>query len=196
MTLRAVSLLVLCCGALSACHGKQAEPRAHERRGPLVTAEQPPLPEDPAAGKRSEQQWARHLQAEEVERQMFFDRSRLAEHRALIARIQAARERLDQPKTPAELQRARAALQSSLQELQAGIDAVDRWKNSSHLLADYEALLKALSDSYPAARLAAMSGNKAPHDEARERFDRHLRDMNAWLARVDKDEDEAFEEAQ
>jgi hypothetical protein len=189
-------LFVLCWCTLAACREAPIDPMLRERRGPLVTAEQPPLREDPAAGKRSELQWRKHLHAEEVERQMIFDRNRLAEHRALLKRVQDARDRLDAPKTPSELERARTTSQGILQELRAGIDAIDRWKNSSRILADYEALMRALTETYPAARLAAMSGDKAPLSDARASFDTHLRNMNSWLARLEKDHDEAFEEGE
>jgi hypothetical protein len=169
---------------------------AGERKGPLVVADQPPLPEDPVAGKRSEMQWKKHLQAEEVERQMIFDRNRLPEHRDLIKRIKDARERLDKPKTPRELETARAALAPALKELQGGIDAVDKWKNSSRILVDYDALMSALNESYPAARLEAMGGKTEALSQARNSFDGHLRTMHAWLERLDKDMDEAFEEGE
>lgn len=184
------------CVMLAACRDAPSDATVRERLGPIVTADQPPLKEDPAAGKRSELQWRKHLQAEEVERKMFFDKNHATEHRALIKRIKDARERLDQPKTPADLQSTQAAVQSSLQDIQASIDSMDRWKSSSSLHGDYEALMKALGESYPAARLAAMSGNKDPLREARESFDTHVRAMNTWLTRVEKDEDEAFEEGE
>jgi FMN phosphatase YigB (HAD superfamily) len=166
-----------------------------ERRGPLVLQEQPPLPEDPVAGKRSELQWQKHLQAEERERQMLFDRNRLAQHRELIKNIKAARERLDQPKTAKALQQAREQLEPTLQALQQSIDEVDRYKNSSHLLGDYDALMDALKQSYPQARLAAMSGKPEAQAQARSDFDARLRAMHAWLVRSE-DLDEAAEEGE
>lgn len=180
----------------AACHKEPVDPMAGERKGPLVVADQPPLPEDPVAGKRSEMQWKKHLQAEEVERQMIFDRNRLPEHRDLIKRIKDARERLDKPKTPGELEKARAALAPALNELQGGIDALDKWKNSSRILVDYDALMSALNESYPAARLEAMGGKTEALGQARNNFDGHLRTMHAWLERLDKDMDEAFEEGE
>jgi hypothetical protein len=180
----------------AACRETPTDPMARERRGPLVVADQPPLPEDPVAGKRSELQWKKHLQAEELERQMIFDRNRLAEHRDLIKRLKDARERLDKPKTARELEKAREALAPTLKELQAGIDAVDKWKNSSRILVDYDALMSALSESYPAARLAAMGGKNEALSQERSSFDGHLRTMHTWLERLDKDQDEAFEEGE
>lgn len=184
------------CGwvALAGCREKPIDPMARERRVPLVVAEQPPLPEDPVAGKRSEAQWTKHLKAEEVERRMAFDNNRVPEHRVLIDRIKAARERLDRPKTPRELEQTRAQLTASLTAIQADIDALDRWKNSSHILTDYNALMAALNGAYPAARLAAMGGNAAPLRQARDDFDAHLRVMHTWLQRLNGDMDEALEE--
>jgi hypothetical protein len=187
--------LYLCvCVQLLACREAPIDPLAKERRGPLVTAEQPPLREDPAAGKRSEEQWRRHLAWEEVERKMAFDRNHAAEHRALIVRLKQARERLDRPKTPSELEQTRKAIAPTLTELQASIDGLDKWKNSSQLHTDYAALMTALSDGYPAARLAAMGGATESLTQERQSFDAHLRAMHAWLDRLEKDDDEALEE--
>ena len=115
---------------------------------------------------------------------------------AQIKRIGEARETLDRAKTPADLNKARTVLEPKLAELKAGLDALDRYKNSSHLLADYDALLTALADSYPAAKLAAMSGKPESLSQARNAFDGHLRAMHSWLERLDKDMDEALEEGQ
>jgi hypothetical protein len=187
---------MLCWASAAACREAPIDPLARERRGPLVTADQPPLREDPAAGKRSELQWKKHLQAEEVERKMMFDRNHAAEHRELIKRIKEARQGWDRAKTPAELEETRSALQAPLQALQSGIDALDRWKTSSQLTPDYEALIKALAESYPAARLAAISGKSEPLSAARSSFDGHLRVMHAWLTRLEKDQDEALDEGE
>lgn len=193
-----VTLALVVCSAAVACREKSIDPMAKERavreRGPLVTAEQPPLPEDPVAGKRSELQWKKHLQAEEVERQMLFDRNRLKEHHALIERLGSARETLDRVKTPSDLKGAQAQLEPKLQQLQRDIDAIDRWKNSSRILVDYDALMNALRDTYPAAKLAAMGGKTEALSQARNDFDAHLRTMHAWLDRLEKDDDEALEE--
>jgi hypothetical protein len=188
--------VVSSCVLGAACRETPTDPLARERKEPLVVADQPPLPEDPVAGKRSELQWKKHLQAEEIERQMIFDRNRMAEHRDLIKRIKDARERLDKPKTPRELDKTREALAPALKELQAGIDAVDKWKNSSRILVDYDALMSALNETYPTARLAAMGGKPAALSDARNSFDGHLRTMNTWLERLEKDQDEAFEEGE
>lgn len=165
------------------------------RKGPLVVADQPPLPEDPLAGKRSEQQWREHLEEEELERQMIFDHYRLDEHHALIARIRAARERLDQVKTARQLEQTRKALAPALKEIKQGIDAIDRWKNSSHILSDYEALLAALGESYPEALRRGFAGQPQAREAARKDFDAHLQRMHGWLTRVADEDGESDEHA-
>lgn len=194
MTKRVLRLLCLAGAVVCACREKPIDPMIKERRGPLVVAEQPRLPEDPVAGKRSEMQWKKHLQAEEVERRMVFDRNHLPEHRELIKRISAAREPLEQAKTPNALGKAQAQLEPTLQALQATIDALDRHKNSSRILVDYEALMSSLTTTLPAAKLAAMSGNTDMLSHARNDFDAHLRTMHSWLDRLEKDDDEALDE--
>ena len=195
MRMRAAMLAVVVCScALVACRDKPVDPMAKERRGPLVIADQAPLPEDPAAGKRSEEQWKKHLQAEEVERRMVFDRNHLNEHHDLIKRISAARDPLERAKTPDALKKAQAQLEPQLSKLQAEVDSLDRYKNTSRLVTDYDALLVLLKSTYPSTKLAAMGGNAGALSQVRNDFDAHLRSMHAWLERLDKDEDEALDE--
>ena len=86
-------ILLLALLTLGACR-KPEDGRHGERKGPLVVAEQPPLPEDPERGQRSTAQWSQHLQHEEDERQGIFDRQRIPQHRALMKLLTNARKAL------------------------------------------------------------------------------------------------------
>ena len=61
-------------------------------------------------------------------------------------------------------------------------------------MVDYDALLGLLKNTLPAAKLAAMGGQTEALSQARNDFDAHLRTMHTWLARLEKDNDEAIEE--
>ena len=68
------------------------------------------LPEDPDAGRKSEAQWRKHMDWEERERRLSFDKNRIPEHRAVIQRLAAARARYDRAKTKAAVERVRSEM--------------------------------------------------------------------------------------
>ena len=182
-------LILLAALACAAC--KKAEHT--ERRGPLVVAEQPPLPEDPERGKRSTEQWKKHLQKEEDERQALFDRLRIDQHRVAIRLLFGARKTLDEAMGRQELAAAQTAVNGQLAELTERLKQLDPWGNSSRLLSDYDALHDLLARRYAEARLAAFRGDSQPLTAARNEFDAHVRAMQGWLIRVQREEEDEDE---
>src|SRR6185369_15066308 len=120
---------VLWLALLAACDKHAPEPPPQPATPPEPTPAAPPaqpeqpkpppaaqpddptrLREDPEAAKRSEAQWREHMEDEEDERQAGFDKQHLAEHRALIKLIGAARARYDQARTEDALAKARTEI--------------------------------------------------------------------------------------
>ena len=178
-TLAAVVALALVCAA----RGLSAQPPRPQPAGDR-------LPEDPVAGARSTQQWREHLVEEEHERKLHYDRDRLKQHRAVVKFLLATRARYDRAKTKAAVAAFRARLPPAVDGVRKQITAIDKWGTNSNLLADYDALLKALSATYPAARVAALDGDRAPLDAQRADFDRRLAHIDAWLAEAAEAKDE------
>ena len=155
----------------------------------LVVADAPRLKEDPAAGKRSEQQWREHLEHEEEERQLGFDRQRLQQHRAAIKLINAARARYDHARTEAAVEKARAGLHG-MAELHKRVKELDPWGVNSRLLQDYAAFDASLTGTYPDAKVAAIRGDARPLEEARAAFDQRMKSVEAWLEEAAESEGE------
>jgi hypothetical protein len=177
---------VLLFGAASA-GAAPALPGAGGSRG-TRTADMPRLPEDPEAGKRSEAQWRAHLEHEEHERQIAYDKRKLREHRALVARLRVARARLDGATTASAVSRLARATASAIADGRRRLHKLDPWGVNSRLLGDYDALLKVLDGSYAAARLEALRGNAEPQDQLRARWDQHLKVIAEWLAEAADDD--------
>ena len=158
---------------------------------PSVRAPEPQrLPEDPVAGKRSEQQWHEHLKFEEEERQLGYDKRRLKQHEAVVALIGAARTRYDRARNEAALAKVRAQMPARLATLRQRVVEIDRWGVSSRVLGDYDALAGALAEAYPAAKLAALKGDPAALGAVRADFDQHLATIGSWLEQVRESEGE------
>jgi hypothetical protein len=161
---------------------------------PRPSREPPSLKQDPAAGERSTAQWREHLEEEEEERQLAFDRFRLKLHRDLVKRIAAARARLDQARTEAALEKARAELPERVSDIQKRVVEIDHWRVNTPLLADYDAIATALSSPYADAKLAALKGDATALNQAREAFDKHMKRIDHWLHEVEESGKEGYEE--
>jgi hypothetical protein len=193
--------LLLSSLAPAAC-GRSSGARAVERRDArdattadvavaVAAAPAPPrLPEDREAGEKSHQQWLKHLQFEERERQLGYDRRKLKEHRALIAVLEAARKRYDAARTLPAIEKLQARTPALAEDVRTRMIAIDQWGVNSRLGDDYKALLVSLSETYPTAAKAALRGDRRALDEARGQMDRHLRAMRSWLREAADSHDE------
>jgi hypothetical protein len=148
------------------------------------------LPEDPVLGAKSTQQWREHLVHEERERKLRYDRDRMQDHRAVLKVLVTTRARYDRATTRAAVLAIQKRLPPAVDGARKRMAAIDKWGTNSNLLQDYDALLKALSDAYPSARLAALAGERAPLDAERAEFDRRAKRIKDWLAEAAEAADE------
>jgi hypothetical protein len=148
------------------------------------------LPENAELGKRSEQQWRQHMDDEERERQLGFDRHHLKEHQAVVARFEAARASYDRATTEAALTKARDDMAHRVAKARDQIAELDHWGNNSRLLDDYAALETSLTSDYPDAKLAALKGDGSALKKAQASFDAHLKTISSWLEEAEHAEEE------
>ena len=178
----------------SACR-RESVARSFDRRGAEVHDSGPGvvlgrLPEDPVAGKQSEIQWRAHMAAEERERQLGYDKHKLEEHQAVVKLLRAARSRYDRATTETAVAKARSRMPVLIEDLRNRITAIDRWGVNSRLLGDYDALIVALSDAYPEARIAALKGDARALEALRGDWDRRTKKVSDWLHDAAISEDE------
>lgn len=148
------------------------------------------LPEDPVAGAKSTQQWRDFMASEEHERRLHYDRGHLKQHRAMLKFLVATRARYDRAKSKAAVLAIQKRLPPAVEDARRRITEIDHWGNNSNLLGDYDALLKALSETYPAARVAFLDGDHAGLDAQRAEFDRRIKHAQGWLAEAAESKDE------
>jgi hypothetical protein len=197
--MRAAALVVLsvALAGVGCRRGSPASP--HDADVPPAMSDQAPrvggagpsgLPEDPEAGRKSEAEWRGHMDWEERERQLSFDKNRIPQHRAVIKWLAAARARYDRAKTKAAIERVRAEMPALRQDLQARATAIDHWHVNSPLLADYDAEMTDLESAYPDAKLAALTGDTKQLGELRARMDQRKKKIAEWLAAAEESEGE------
>jgi hypothetical protein len=125
-------------------------------------------------------------------RQMEFDRSKLAEHRALLAFVKKLRSQLDRagarlkgkPNAARRIEQLQAAQQPALEKQIAALQAMDPTSDRSHVTADHATNLNFLTDEYPAALIGALSGDPHPLQEIRAELARHEQAIEQWLAQL------------
>ena len=149
-----------------------------------------PLPEDPAKGAAATAQWRAHLAAEERERKLHYDRDRMKDHRAVLRFLVATRARYERATSKAAVLAIQSRLPPAIEKVRKRIARIDHWRVNSNLLGDYDVLLTALADTYPAARISFLDGERAPLLALRADFDRRFKSMNDWLAEAAESEDE------
>jgi hypothetical protein len=163
-------------GANTAARARQADPTR--------------LLEDPAASKASEAQLRAHMEREERERRLNYDRRKLSEHEVVFALIKNARARYDRAKTARAVAQAQADLTAHIAQIRRRIVNIDHWGVNSNLLEDYTAMTAMLTADYPAARTAALAGASQALDDLRAHWAQHEQKIGNWLAEAEESEDE------
>jgi prefoldin subunit 5 len=167
-----------------------APPAAPQPDAPVARVDPPRLPEDPIAGKRSEEQWREHMKEEDHELQLAFDRRRLKQHRAVVRLIDEARAQYDRARTEAEVAKIRTAMPKRIAQLRQRMTEIDRWGARSPMSPEYEALSAALTGAYPDAKIAALAGNAQALEQAQATFDQRRKTITDWLEEAAESKDE------
>jgi hypothetical protein len=174
--------------ANGACRSQAGE--SHALPTPAPDSSGSTLPEDPEAGARSVAEWRQHLQREERERRLHYDRRKLPQHRELIRTLRAVRQGYDSATSKAAVRAAKQRQLALLPQLEKSLDAIDHWRVNSKVLPEYQELIGIFSDAYPSARIEALSGEKDPlatlQNEVATRFDT----IDDWLREAAESEDE------
>jgi hypothetical protein len=155
----------------------------------LAVREVSGLPEDPVLGKLAEAQWREHMDREERERQLAYDRQRLSKHRAVVSALTRVRSRYDRAATKELVSRARSDVPHEVERIKQRVNELDPWGVNSRLLGNYASLEALLERDYPEAKLAALAGDPRSLGAARTEFDRHMKTIADWLEATEEEEE-------
>ncbi len=148
------------------------------------------LPEDPDAGARASAEWHQHLQREERERRLGYDRRKLPQHHDVLKALGAARKSYDDAKSASAVSSAEQAFLAQVPKLEQKFDAIDHWGVSSKVLPDYRQLVATLSDAYPKARIAALAGDATALEQVGRDVDARFEAIDDWLREAAESETE------
>lgn len=146
--------------------------------------------EDPVAGKKAEAERAAEEAREERARRLRYDRDHMRAHRAVLAVIRKARARYDRVRSRRALDAAADAVRGIVAAARQDVQEIDRWRNSSMVLADYDALLALLEKQYPEGVAESLRGEPRALGDVRAQFDARIKKVRAWLSDAAKRPDD------
>jgi hypothetical protein len=179
-----------CARRPSASDGERARPSAPAGDAAPAPVTSGSLPEDPVAGAKSAAEWRRHLEREERERRLIYDRQRLGEHRRVLQILHNARRAYDAAGTRQAVTNAERAFGSTRPKLDAMFDAIDHWGVSSKVVPDYRKLVETLAVAYPNARIAALAGEPVALQRLEDEVTARFAAIDAWLHEAAESDDE------
>jgi hypothetical protein len=150
--------------------------------------------EDVEAGRKAYAAYQARELREARERRLRFDREHMRENRLVLSLISNARARYERVRTPGALKDSRLAARWASARARRTMDRIDRWRNRSKVLPDYDALLLMLTDQYPVALDAALHGDEKELTALRASFDTRESAVRTWLAEAASHVDEEEEE--
>jgi hypothetical protein len=134
--------------------------------------------------KADEAKVAAQLAADERERLLKYDKTKLALHTKVYAAIKKARAELEKAKTKEAIEKVRAKQEKTIVATGKLLQKIDPKGGNSNVVTDYDVMLNALANDYPEAMEAELDGDKTAATEQRAELDKRAKKIEDWLKAV------------
>jgi len=194
---------------LASC-SKEPPPAAPPPPPPATAPAPPPLPADAGTGdagakksklapaptdglslaerlerrKAAEAKVAAQNAAEEQQRLLAYDKSKLKLHDEVYAFIKKTRAELDKAKGKAAIEKVQEKQAKAIVAMGKKMQTIDPKGGNSNVVTDYDVMLNSLANDYPQGLLAEVDGDKQPIAEQRAELDKRSRKIEDWLKQV------------
>jgi len=150
-----------------------------------------------AKRKEAEKKLAAELAAAEETRLLKYDKSKLPLHTQVFTFIKKTRSQYDalekkvggskdKAQAAAAVEKTRAGLEKSIVATGKKLQVIDPKGGNSNVTTDYDVMLNALANDYPAALTASVGGDPAPLAAEKAELDKRTTKIETWLAAVRK----------
>jgi hypothetical protein len=144
-----------------------------------------------AKRQAAEAKVAAELAVAEKQRLLKYDRGRLPLHKQVFAFILKTRAQYDAiekkgggDKAKADLDKLRDSLQKPIAAMAKKMATIDPKGGNSNVTTDYDVMLNALANDYPAALASSFDGDKAGLAEQKAELDKRSKKVEDWLAEL------------
>jgi len=144
------------------------------------------LAERIAKRQAAEAKVAAELAAAENERLLAYDRTKLPLHKQTFAFILKTRAQYDAvakkgPSAKGELDKLRGALSAPIVAAAKKMATIDPKGGNSNVTTDYDVMLNALANDYPAAIAISFEGDQGPLGEQTAELDKRTKKIEEWM---------------
>jgi hypothetical protein len=137
-----------------------------------------------AKRQAEEKKLADQLAGEEKKRLMTYDKTKLPLHQQVFASIKKFRAAYDKAKTPEDVTKIQVKQEKDLIATGKKMATIDPKGGNSNVTTDYDVMLNALNNDYPAALSASFGGDKKPLEEQTAELDKRSKKIEDWLAEL------------
>jgi hypothetical protein len=142
-----------------------------------------------AKRQAAESKVAAELAAAEKERLLAYDRGKLPLHKQTFAFIVKTRAQYDAiakkgPSARPDLDKLRGSLGKPIEAAAKKMATIDPKGGNSNVTTDYDVMLNALANDYPAAIALSFEGDKQPLAEQTAELDKRTKKVEDWLAEL------------
>jgi hypothetical protein len=214
-----VAVVLLVAGIGIACEGKPAAPPAPAAQPVKVPPPAPPVAASPDAGRpkpkmvanpdglsladriakrqAEEKKLADQLAADEKQRLLKYDKTKLPMHSQVYMAIKKTRGQYDalekkigaapdKAKAKADVEKLAGTLQAPIQATAKKMASIDPKGGNSNVVTDYDVMLNSLANDYPEAMVKSIDGDPKPLAEQKAELDKREKKIDGWLAELKK----------
>ncbi|MBC8132916.1 MAG: hypothetical protein H7X95_08030 [Deltaproteobacteria bacterium] len=131
--------------------------------------------------KADDTKLAAQLAADERQRLLVYDRTKVKLHKEVFAFIQKTRAALDGAKSKADVEKLQKKLEKPIVATGKKLQKIDPKGGNSNVVTDYDVMLNALANEYPQALIESFDGVKPALAEQRAELDKRTKKIEEWL---------------
>jgi hypothetical protein len=134
--------------------------------------------------KASEAKLAAQLAAEEQQRLLAYDKTKVKLHDEVYSFIKKTRAELDKAKGKAAIEKVQEKQSKAIVAMGKKLQTIDPKGGNSNVVTDYDVMLNSLANDYPQGLLAEADGDKQLITEQRAELDKRSHKIEDWLKQV------------
>ncbi|HEY8924188.1 MAG TPA: hypothetical protein VIU64_07385 [Polyangia bacterium] len=134
--------------------------------------------------KASEAKLAAQLAAEEQQRLLAYDKTKVKLHDEVYSFIKKTRAELDKAKGKAAIEKVQEKQSKAIVAMGKKLQTIDPKGGNSNVVTDYDVMLNSLANDYPQGLLAEADGDKTLITEQRAELDKRSHKIEDWMKQV------------
>jgi hypothetical protein len=134
--------------------------------------------------KASDAKLAAQLAADERQRLLDYDKTKLKLHQEVFSFIKSTRKALDGAKNKAAVEKLQEKQSKAIVATGKKLQVIDPKGGNSNVVTDYDVMLNSLANDYPQGLIASFDGDKTGIEEQRAELDKRTKKVEDWMVQL------------